>query len=73
MISVIIPTYNEEENIVKTIGEIKIRDTGNLVAEIIISDGQSTDNTLFGRNVFSLSMFLFFGINLIFLLVENCR
>jgi len=46
MISVIIPTYNEEENIAKTIEEIKIRDTEKLISEIIVSDGQSTDQTV---------------------------
>ncbi|MDE3183165.1 MAG: TIGR04283 family arsenosugar biosynthesis glycosyltransferase [Bacteroidota bacterium] len=45
MISIIIPTYNEEENIADTIEEIKRRDNENLISEIIISDGQSTDNT----------------------------
>ena len=47
MISIIIPTYNEEESIAQTIQEIKKRDRGNLVSEIIISDGQSTDETVF--------------------------
>jgi rSAM/selenodomain-associated transferase 2 len=46
MISIIIPTYNEEENIAETIIEIKKRDHENLISEIIISDGQSTDKTL---------------------------
>ena len=46
MISVVIPTYNEEENIAKTIIEIKRRDDEKLISEIIVSDGQSTDNTL---------------------------
>ena len=45
MISIIIPTYNEEENIAYTIKEIKIRDRENLISEIIVSDGQSTDKT----------------------------
>lgn len=46
MISIIIPTYNEEENIAKTIKEIKSRDNENLISEIIVSDGQSTDQTV---------------------------
>ena len=45
MISIIIPTHNEEENIAETILEIKKRDTANLISEIIVSDGQSTDET----------------------------
>ena len=46
MISIIIPTYNEEENIAETIREIKKRDTENFISEIIVSDGQSTDDTV---------------------------
>lgn len=46
MISIIIPTYNEEENIAETIIEIKKRDNESLISEIIISDGQSTDKTV---------------------------
>lgn len=46
MISIIIPTFNEEENIAALIEEIRKRDSGNLVKEIIISDGKSTDNTV---------------------------
>lgn len=46
MISIIIPTYNEEENIADTILEIKKRDNESLISEIIVSDGQSTDKTL---------------------------
>jgi len=46
MISIIIPTYNEEENIAETITEIKKRDNEKLISEIIISDGQSTDKTV---------------------------
>ncbi|MDQ2721202.1 MAG: TIGR04283 family arsenosugar biosynthesis glycosyltransferase [Bacteroidota bacterium] len=46
MISIIIPTYNEEENIAKTINEIKKRDSAKNVSEIIVSDGQSIDRTI---------------------------
>ena len=46
MISIIIPTYNEEENIAETIAEIRIRNSRKLISEIIISDGQSTDATI---------------------------
>ena len=46
MISIIIPTYNEEENIAETIAEIKKRDNRKLISEIIISDGLSTDATI---------------------------
>lgn len=46
MISLIIPTYNEEENIAETIREIKDRDTEKLISEIVVSDGQSIDQTI---------------------------
>ncbi|MCG2462674.1 TIGR04283 family arsenosugar biosynthesis glycosyltransferase [Flavobacteriaceae bacterium F89] len=46
MISIIIPTYNEEEIIAATIAEIKNRDKENCISEIIVSDGQSTDRTV---------------------------
>lgn len=46
MISIIIPTYNEEENIAETIMEINKRDYENLISEIIVSDGQGTDTTV---------------------------
>ncbi len=46
MISIIIPTFNEEENIAETIREIKERDSEKLVIEIIVADGQSTDQTI---------------------------
>ena len=40
--SVIIPTYNEEKTIEKTLGNLLMHNAG---FEIIISDGNSTDNT----------------------------
>lgn len=46
MISVVIPTFNEEDQITKTILEVKKRDVLNLISEVIISDGQSTDDTI---------------------------
>lgn len=46
MISIIIPTYNEEENIAETISQIKKRDKENLISEVIVSDGNSTDQTV---------------------------
>ena len=45
MISVIIPTYNEEGGIRETIRLIRKFDERNLIKEIIITDGGSTDNT----------------------------
>lgn len=46
MISIIIPTYNEGENIAASIAGIRKRDHQNLISEIIVSDGQSTDRTV---------------------------
>jgi len=46
MISVIIPTYNEEEHIKATIQKLWQYDEGNFIKEIIITDGGSTDNTV---------------------------
>lgn len=46
MISVIIPTYNEESTIQKTIERLQENDVAKLVSQIIISDGGSTDNTI---------------------------
>lgn len=45
MISVIIPTYNEEDQIEKTIQSIFRNGTG-LIKEIIIADGGSNDKTI---------------------------
>jgi rSAM/selenodomain-associated transferase 2 len=44
-ISIIIPTYNEAENIRGLIAHLKGA-AGNSIAEIIVSDGDSTDTTL---------------------------
>lgn len=46
MISVIIPTYNEEHHIRDTIQQLRQSDHSNLIKEIIIADGGSTDNTI---------------------------
>ncbi len=46
MISVIIPVYNEEVAIKKTINHLWKNDTLNRIKEIIIVDGGSTDNTV---------------------------
>ncbi|MDE3144289.1 MAG: TIGR04283 family arsenosugar biosynthesis glycosyltransferase [Bacteroidota bacterium] len=46
MISVIIPTFNEEEHIAATIKILRQYDEQNLIKEIIIADGGSTDNTV---------------------------
>lgn len=46
MISVIIPVYNEESQIVSTIQRIRQQDIGGLVAEIIVCDAGSQDQTL---------------------------
>lgn len=46
MISVIIPTWNEESTIIETIQRLREYDHLHLVKEIIITDGGSTDNTI---------------------------
>ena len=46
MISVIIPTYNEEAQIRNTIEWLRKADVNGRVGEIIIADGGSMDNTL---------------------------
>jgi rSAM/selenodomain-associated transferase 2 len=45
MISIIIPTYDEEKNIGKLVRYLK-RNGGEKVSEIIVSDGGSNDHTL---------------------------
>lgn len=45
MISVIIPTCNEESHIKATIKALWEHDEHNLIKEIIVADGGSTDNT----------------------------
>ncbi len=46
MISVIIPTYNEETHIKATIQKLWEYDQTNLIKEIIIADGGSTDDKI---------------------------
>lgn len=46
MISVVIPTYNEEQQIIATIENIRRNDTAQLVKEIIVIDGGSSDATI---------------------------
>jgi rSAM/selenodomain-associated transferase 2 len=45
MISIIIPTYNEEESIGNTIKWIRKDDTNHFITEIIVVDGGSADKT----------------------------
>ena len=45
MISIIIPTWNEESTIKETIERLREYDELNYVKEIIVTDGGSTDNT----------------------------
>ena len=45
MISVIIPTYNEASHIKRTIQKIRQYDEANLIKQIIVADGKSTDDT----------------------------
>ena len=45
MISVIIPTYNEAAHIQSAIKKLRQYDEANLIAEIIVADGGSTDDT----------------------------
>ena len=45
MLSIILPTYNEKESIIKTIESIKKVLPDNLEFEIIVSDDNSPDKT----------------------------
>lgn len=45
MLSIVIPSFNEQENIAALV-EYLLEYGGNMVAEIIVSDGGSTDNTI---------------------------
>ena len=45
MISIIIPTFNEEENICNILKSIQLNGNVNLIKEIIVVDGGSTDRT----------------------------
>lgn len=47
MISVIIPTYNEAAHIQSTIKKLRQYDEANLITEIIVVDGGSTDDTAY--------------------------
>lgn len=51
MISIIIPTYNEEAHLKKTVEYLRKHDTGGYISEIIITDGGSTDDTLLVGNI----------------------
>lgn len=46
MISIIIPTYNEEAHIKTTIQRLRHGDAADLVREIMVADGGSTDKTV---------------------------
>ena len=46
MISVIIPTYNEESHIRATLKALREHDGAHLIKEIILADGKSSDNTV---------------------------
>lgn len=54
MISVIIPTYNEVKHIKSTIHTLMLYDADNLIKEIIVADGGSTDDHLECFNVESI-------------------
>ncbi len=45
-ISVIVPVWNEEKSIQKVIEHIQLNDSENLIGEILVIDGQSSDNTI---------------------------
>ena len=44
-VSIIIPTYNESENILKLIDAIKVNLPDNIITEVIIVDDNSPDGT----------------------------
>lgn len=44
-LSVIIPTYNEEDFITDTVEAVRDADSSDLIKEIIVADGQSSDST----------------------------
>ncbi len=46
MISIIIPTYNEEDNIIATLKSIHLNGNIHLIKEIIVVDGGSSDKTI---------------------------
>ncbi len=46
MISIIIPTYNEADQIAQTIAKIRDHSTTSLIQEILVIDGGSTDDTV---------------------------
>ncbi len=46
MISIIIPTYNEADQIMKTIAAIRANSHDDSVTEVIVADGGSSDNTV---------------------------
>lgn len=52
MISIIIPTFNEEKKLGTTITHLLAADDKEYIAEIIIADGGSTDNTIQTANKF---------------------
>ncbi|MGH2564207.1 MAG: glycosyltransferase, partial [Ginsengibacter sp.] len=58
MISVIIPAYNEEHVIKRTIQHLRECDVDNLVKEIIVIDGGSTDNTIDAARSEGVKVFL---------------
>ncbi|MGH2647333.1 MAG: TIGR04283 family arsenosugar biosynthesis glycosyltransferase, partial [Ginsengibacter sp.] len=58
MISVIIPAYNEEHVIKRTIQHLRECDVDNLVKEIIVIDGGSTDNTIDAARSEEVKVFL---------------
>ena len=57
MISVIIPTFNEESHIKTTIGRLLEYDKAKLITEIIIVDGGSTDNTVTAAGAEGIQVF----------------